>query len=201
MGGEVNSPETGAPSRTCADALREMALYHWSYINTDYYIPTLQSWSTGGCIHATTNIANSILDRLGYRLVLKQGIYPTTAVRGGQMKVRITLNNEGFAAPYNARDLFLILRNTVSGQYFTAKLPDESWLWLAGSQTYAISRTINITTGVPAGSYALSLHVADPSPNLRNRPEYSIRTANANLWRTTSGGGMISATRLRFPMP
>ncbi len=105
-----------------------------------------------------------------------------------------SLANEGFAAPYNARDVFLVLRNTSSGQYFTAKLTNDPRLWLAGAQNYTISSTVNISTALVAGQYALSLHLADPSPSLRNRPEYAIRTANANLWRTTSGWNDLAHT-------
>ncbi len=187
MGGEVNQPESGAPSHSCANALSEMALYHWSYINTDYYKPTLRSWKSSGCIHNTSNIAGSILDRLGYRLVLKRGVYPTTARPGGNLTVRIELTNEGFAAPYNPRDLFLVLQNTSSGAIFKAKLPDDPRVWLANGQTHVIARTVTLPTTLAAGTYALALHLADPNTVLSSRPQYAIRLANANLWRTTSG--------------
>ena len=187
MGGEVNEPETGAPSRSCANALSEMAKYHWSYINTDYYIPTLQSWQTGKCIHNTASIAGSMLDRLGYRLVLKKGIYATTAKVGGSFAIRIELGNEGFAAPFNPRDLYLVLRNTVTGAIFKAKLPDDPRRWLANGQTHVIVATVTVPTTVATGNYTLHLHLADPAVGLSDKPAYAIRLANANLWKTTSG--------------
>ena len=187
MGGEVNQPESGAPSRSCANAVNEMALYHWSYINTDYYKPTLRSWKSNGCIHNTSNIAGSILDRMGYRLVLKRGVYPTTARPGGNLTVRVELVNEGFAAPYNPRNLFLVLQNTSTGAIFKARLPNDPRYWLANGQTHVIARTVKLPTTVAAGTYALALHLADPSAGLSSRPQYAIRLANANLWRTTSG--------------
>lgn len=187
MGGEVNQRESGAPSRSCTNAVSEMALYHWSYINTDYYKPTLRSWKNNGCIHNTSNIAGSILDRLGYRLVLKRGVYPTTARPGGNLTVQIELVNEGFAAPYNPRDLFLVLHNTSSGVIYKAKLPDDPRYWLANGQTHLIARTITLPTTLAAGTYALALHLADPNAGLSSRPVYAIRLANANLWRATSG--------------
>jgi hypothetical protein len=192
MGGEVNQPEAGAPSRACTNAVNEMALYHWSYINTDYYKPTLRSWKSNGCIHNTSNIAGSILDRLGYRLVLKRGVYPTTARPGGNLTVRIELMNEGFAAPYNPRDLFLVLHNTSTGVIHKAKLPDDPRYWLANGQTHVIARTVTLPTNLVAGTYTLALHLADPNTGLSSRPQYAIRLANANLWRTTSGWNDLS---------
>lgn len=187
MGGEVNEPTANAPSRACADAISEMSTFHWSYINTDYYVPTLQSWQNNLCIHNTTNMNGSMLDRLGYRFVLQQGVYPTTAQPGGRMSLKITLTNAGFAAPYNAHTLYLVMQNIATSQYFTATLPDDARYWLANGQTYSISRTVNLPSLMPSGQYSLALHLADPAPLLQNRPSYSIRFANANLWRATSG--------------
>ena len=191
MGGEVNEPDPpGVPSRSCANAVSEMRKYHWSYINTDYYIPTLQDWRNGGCIHNASNIAGSILDRLGYRFVLKRGIYPTMAKPGGKLAVRIELTNEGFAAPYNKRSVYLVLRNTSTNiNSYSALLPDDPRLWLTG-QTHVISRTVTLPTTLPVGNYALYLHLADPATTLRNLPAYAIRLANANLWPATNWNGM-----------
>lgn len=191
MGGEVNQPESGAPSRSCANALSEMAKYHWSYINTDYYIPTLQSWKTGNCIHNTSSIAGSILDRLGYRFVLKKGIYPTTATVGGALSIRIDLINEGFAAPYNPRDLYVLLQNKSTGAFFTVKLPDDPRRWLANGQTHVIARTLTLPSNLPAGSYALYLYLPDPAPSLSGNPAYAIRMANANLWKASGWNDLL----------
>lgn len=187
MGGEVNAPESGAPARSCANALGEMAKYHWSYINTDYYTPTLQGWKDGKCIHNTSSIAGSILDRLGYRLVLKKGVYPTTARPGGNLTIRVELVNEGFAAPFNPRDLYLVLQHTSSGAIFKAKLPDDPRRWLATGQTHVVVRTVTLPASLAVGPYALYLHLADPNAGLSSKPQYAIRLANANLWKTASG--------------
>lgn len=187
MGGEVNQPESGAPARGCVNALSEMSKYHWSYINTDYYIPTLQSWKQGRCIHNTSNIAGSMLDRLGYRLVLKKGTYPTTARPGGNLTIQIELVNEGFAAPFNPRDLYLVLQNKSTGVIWKAKLPDDPRRWLANGQPHTIARTVTLPTTLATGNYGVFLHLPDPYVSLNTKPAYSIRFANNNTWKTTSG--------------
>lgn len=191
MGGEVNQPEADAPSRSCANAVSEMAKYHWSYINTDYYTPTLQSWKSGNCIHNTSSIAGSILDRLGYRFVLKKGIYPTTATVGGTLPIRIELVNEGFAAPFNPRDLYVVLQNKSTGAFSTVKLPDDPRRWLANGQTHVIARTLTLPSNLPAGSYALYLYLPDPAPGLSAKAAYAIRMANANLWKASGWNDLL----------
>ncbi|MBX3015944.1 MAG: DUF4832 domain-containing protein [Caldilineaceae bacterium] len=194
VGGEVNEPESGAPSRSCANALSEMGKYHWSYLNTDYYLPTLQSWKSSNCIHNTNNIAGSILDRLGYRFVLKKGSYSTAARPGGMLSLRLELVNEGFAALYNPRDLYLVLQNTSTGALLKAKLPDDPRYWLANGQTYVVARTVTLPTTLATGNYALYLHLADPATGLNDKPQYAIRLANANLWKSTSGWNDLQHT-------
>lgn len=191
MGGEVNQPEADAPARSCANALTEMAKYHWSYINTDYYLPTLQSWKKDKCIHNTSNIAGSILDRLGYRLVLKKGIYPTMATVGGALPIRIELVNEGFAAPFNPRDLYVVLQNKSTGAFSTVKLPDDPRRWFANGQTHVIARTLTLPSNLPAGSYALYLYLPDPAPGLSAKAAYAIRMANANLWKASGWNDLL----------
>ncbi len=187
MGGEVNQPESGAPARTCANAVSNMATYHWSYINTDYYLPTLQSWQRDNCIHNPSNIADSILDRLGYRLVLKQGIYPTSANPGGPLAIRIELVNEGFAAPFNPRDLYVVLQHIQTDTFWSSKVADDPRHWLADGQTHVITPTIQLPADLAAGQYALYLHLPDPAATLSSKPAYAIRLANANLWQPASG--------------
>ncbi len=100
---------------------------------------------------------------------------------------RVELVNEGFAAPVNPRDLYLILHNTSSGVIFKAKLPDDPRRWLANGQTHLVARTITLPATLPVGPYALYLHLADPNAGLSSKPPYAIRLANANLWKMTSG--------------
>lgn len=44
----------------CPTALAEMARFHWSYLNYDFYRPDIDRWKTEGCF-------DEISKRLGYR--------------------------------------------------------------------------------------------------------------------------------------
>jgi hypothetical protein len=72
MGGEtcdynyLSDPDTGR--RTCSNALQEMSKLHWSYLNLDWYKPTLRQWMEQGCF-------SQIENRLGYNLALVGASY------------------------------------------------------------------------------------------------------------------------------
>ncbi len=176
MGGEndgVNSPRTD-----CTTALQEMGMFHWSYINTDYYPQTITNWNSQGCLV-------TMKKNLGYRFVLTQGTYPNTATAGGSLNVQISIRNDGYAAPFNPRGRELILRNTSTGTLYRFALASDPRFWLAGTTT-TINQTITLT-GVPAGSYALLLNLPDPESALSTRPEYSIQLANTGTWEAGTG--------------
>lgn len=189
IGGEINSPESGAPSRSCASAISAMTTYHWSYINTGYFTPALVDWETEGCIHNASDIGNSILDRLGYRLRLTQAILPNIAESGGTLAVQIDLVNEGFDAPINQRDVYLVLRETTTQAEHSLPLSVDPRTWLANGQTHSIDQVVDLPTNLPDGDYALYLHLPDADPTIAADERYAIRLANAGLWNNGSWDG------------
>ena len=182
MGGEtcvVNPPRSDCPTATA-----ELAGFHWSYLNTDYNQAVLNTWSTGGCLPAVTR-------KLGYRLTLTSGTYPSSATRGGGLPVSIGVRNEGYAAPYNPRDVRLVLKNVSSGALTRLALNSDPRSWAAGS-TISINQTVTVPASLAAGRYQLFLEL--PDPQLSNRPEYSIRLANQGTWDAGAGLNNLNAT-------
>lgn len=53
------------------------------------------------------------------------------------------------------------------------------------------TKQVDIEGGVPAdipnGEYQVLLNLPDPTPKLYNRPDYSIRLANQNVWEANTG--------------
>lgn len=197
MGGEVNEfdddddlePHEEARPRTCASVINEMELYHWSYINTDYDIDTLANWQNDGCIHDTAAISNSMLDRLGYRFKLQQATLPNGADRGSSAQIQIDLVNEGFAAPYNPRDVYVVLRNQTTGANHPFPLSVDPRMWLADGQTHQIDEAIALPADLPVGQYDLYLQLPDQNSTLAADARYAIRLANAGLWNNGSWDG------------
>jgi hypothetical protein len=179
MGGETCiTDSSGSPDRwECYTATEELEQFHWSFLNIDWYTPTLQLWRDGGCFP-------EIEQRLGYRLALLHGTYDNQVMAGGDFHLNLQLVNEGYAAPFNPRVVELVLRHT-SGLTHTFELPDDPRFWLPG-ETHAISHKIGIPLSLPAGSYELLLNLPDPEHRLRHRPEYAIRLAGS-MWEASTG--------------
>jgi hypothetical protein len=175
MGGETCG--ANPPRSSCPTAMSEMGMFHWSYLNTDYHPDVISGWNSGGCLTEITR-------RLGYRFALQSGTYPSTATHGGALPVRVTVRNDGWAAPFNPRNVALVLRNTATSAVYRFPLNANPRLWLAGG-TATIDQSVTLPSSMPAGTYALLLDL--PDPQLSSRPEYSIRLANENVWEAATG--------------
>jgi len=181
MGGEACEPGLGQPRFDCGSAVAELAQFHWSYLNVatgGSGSAVYDGWDAGGCL-------GEIKSRLGYRLVLVQGVYPAAITSGDAFTVLIQLRNDGWASPINPRPVNLVLRHTVSGAIHTIPLRDvEPRSWEAGG-THTIRRAVRAK--LPLGDYEMLLHLPDAAPSLSGRPEFAIRMANVGLWEDATG--------------
>jgi Domain of unknown function (DUF4832)/Domain of unknown function (DUF4874) len=194
MGGETcdhNSLADRDPVRLeCATALDELARFHWSFLNLDWYRPTLRKWLDDGCF-------SEIERRLGYQLMFLQGTYNDQIKPGDLFIFSLQLKNEGFSAPFNPRAVELILRRT-DGSTYTFKLPNDPRFWQPG-KIHTITDQIKIPMDFPAGNYEVLLNLPDPEPMLHQRPEYSIRLANENIWEAATGYNRLNHTLIVEP--
>ncbi|MEN9336026.1 MAG: hypothetical protein RLZZ500_1013 [Bacteroidota bacterium] len=177
MGGEtcaINLPRSG-----CASALQEMSKFHWSFLNMDYFPGVISGFQTDNCFADIEN-------KLGYRLEMRSSTFPVTAMVGSILPVTMRLFNTGFASPYNARNVSLILKNQTTNQIIALPLNTDPRRWL-GPNEITISENIQLPSSLPVGNYRLYLHIADASPSLATRPEYAIQLANTNMWDATNG--------------
>jgi photosystem II stability/assembly factor-like uncharacterized protein len=162
------------------NAQKEMARMHFSFLNAGWNNAVNNDWVSGGCIE-------EIKQRLGYRLELQKGEYPTTGSPGYAFSFKIDLKNIGFAAPFNPRKVRLLMRNVATGLIWTFDLADDPRAWLPGNQLHTIEHSLCLPPNMPLGNYELLLHLADPFPALSNRPEYAIQLANENTWESATG--------------
>ena len=183
MGGETCA--VNPPRSQCASALAELAQFHWSYLNADYQPDVLASWRSGGCM-------TEIQRRLGYRFTLTQGSFGRTASAGGTLPVKISIRNDGFAAPYNARPVQLVLRDS-AGTLHRLSLQSDPRRWLPGTTT-TVEQNVTLPANLPAGSYQLGLALPDATSSLAQLPQYSVQTANVGLWNAVGGYNDLSAT-------
>jgi hypothetical protein len=183
MGGETC--HYNPPRSDCGSALREMARFHWSYLNSQFHEEVLDAWRVQGC-------DAEVERRLGYRIALRHGIFDRTAYPGGPLHLLLTFQNEGWAAPFNPRAVDLILRDRNNGATHRFPLDAEPRLWLPG-RPVVLRQTVALPSSLPTGDYDLLLHLPDPAPSLRNRDEYAIRLANDGIWEAGTGYHRLGA--------
>lgn len=176
MGGETCNPSSYSE---CSNALEEMERFHWSYLNSGYHQTVLNDWRVNGCM-------DEVKKRLGYRFVLKTGVFTERVAPGHCFSIQLDIENEGFAAPFNPRDVEIILRKTDWSADYWVRLPDNPQFWLPG-ETQSIAHEIHLPADLPEGEYKVYLNLPDPEPDLFDRPEYAIRTANNGTWNSEMG--------------
>jgi Domain of unknown function (DUF4832)/Domain of unknown function (DUF4874) len=165
----------------CPNALHELSRMHWSTLNSDVYDgkEVLHDWEAQGCM-------DEIKRRLGYRFRFLKSEIPERVNPGGTFSMKFTIVNDGWASPYNPRGLEVILRNQKTGNEYYLPVNENPRKWMPGN-----TKTINVVGGIPitisSGKYEVLLNLPDPTSKLYNRPEYSIRLANHNLWESTTG--------------
>lgn len=180
MSGET-CPNTEPTLIECEYALDELAYMRWSSLNASWYVPIIEGWETQGCL-------DEIKTRLGYRFVMADLSSPTHAVAGQVLQLKLNLSNVGFAAPYNPRDVRVILRDG-EGQVWslTPQNTVDPRFWLPEYGDIAVDLSVHLPEGLPLGGYDLLLHLPDPVEGLANRPEYAIRMANVGTWEAETG--------------
>ena len=172
VGGETCA--VNAPRSECASAMAEMALHHWSFLNTSYHPEVLASWQSASCYEA-------IRCRLGYRLALLGHESPEAVRKGESFNFSLSLINDGYARPYNPRSVYLVLDGPEKRML---ALNTDPRRWAPGvriDECFAIT----LPTDLPSGSYQLGLALPDPESSLKEDERYAIQFSNGVVW---SGG-------------
>jgi uncharacterized protein DUF4832/uncharacterized protein DUF4874/type IX secretion system substrate protein len=176
QGGETCSPSayTG-----CDNSLVDLERMHWSVLNKDYNTTVIDGWETGACL-------DDIKRYLGYRFMLLDGEFTNTIKPGGELYIKLTMFNDGFASPYNPRNLEFVLRHKTTNKRYrlVSKLDPREW---KSSTSTTIELSAGILPTMEVGNYELLMHLADPIEALHDRVEYSIQLANENIWEDTTG--------------
>jgi len=177
MGGETCDFD---PNRSnCDVGTSEMALFHWSYMNLDYYPEVIDEFNESNCL-------NDIKKKLGYRFEFTSNTLANNATNGAIMPITLRLKNTGFASLYNPRTAYIILKNTVSGQKYSLPLTSKPQFW-TGSNVITINENLVLPNNILPGNYKMYLNLPDNAAVLNTRPEYSVRFANQDTWEASTG--------------
>jgi hypothetical protein len=120
-------------------------------------------------------------------LLLERADLPSAVKPGGSFSLTAKLQNVGFAAPFNARPVFLVLRG--SGKSERVQLTQaEPRRWLKGAELRA---RVRLPSQLSPGKYTLSLWLPDAAETLRGRSEYALRFANEAVWDDATGENLL----------
>lgn len=156
---------------TCERSLQDMVDYHWTYLNSGYNGDVLSRWKSKGCLDEVTA-------RLGYRLVLEEAAYTVPCKAGETMKLKLTLRNDGFAAPMNPRSAEIVFI-APDGSRARFDLGSDPRGWHPGKHVVETEITL------PSDRGRVCLALDDPL--LPERPEYSIALANKSVFDAKTG--------------
>jgi hypothetical protein len=175
MGGETCGDN--ATYANCTNALLDLTNAHWTYLNYDFHPDVITRWQNSGCL-------NEITQRLGYRLSLNQASTSSSACRGTNLPLSLSITNSGFAAPVHERSVILVLRSASNTYTFPLTIDPRTWY---GGTTKSINVQVPIPASVVPDTYALLLHLPDASPTLSANSRYAIQLANTGLWEAATG--------------
>lgn len=165
----------------CSTATAELARFHYSYMNARYEPMVNARWQSEGCM-------SDIRKRLGYRLTLTSGSINGKVAPGGLLHVSLSLKNEGYAVPYNARPIYLVLDGATR---VSAKLSADVRKFAPESGTIQLSATFRVPASLAAGNYRVALDLPDAADSIAKRPEYAIQLANSGVWNASAGDNTI----------
>ena len=193
VGGETCQVTLNEHRSDCPTAEADLAKFHWSYLNVTFYKPDLDRWRQEGCY-------DKLARKLGYRLQLVRSSFPSQVASNRQLSGNLTIENTGYASPYNPRGLEVVLRHRSTGKIY--RLPilkplsktHDPRFWLASAGAISVDVRAKIPPTAPLGAYELLLNLPDPMPKLKNRPEYSIRLANEQTWEAKTGFNSLRRT-------
>ncbi len=169
------------PYSLCDTALAQLARFHFTYLNGGWNEGVLDGWRDRGCY-------DEIDRRLGYRLAFVEGEATPEAPPGGELRLRVVLENTGFAAPVRPHGVAVIFAR--SGDIRVAQLADaELRRWLPG-EPIELDLDVVLPSDVVPGHWALGLRLA--APGLED-PRFALGVVNEGAWDTLIGANVLNA--------
>ena len=182
---------------TCAEcalsngenAMKQLALYHWTYLHRDYNKDVLNSWREDG-------VWDDVCRQLGFRLVLDKVTLPKHPMAGKTFEATFNMRNVGFAAPMNKRDVELVFVSVDDpNKKFVYPQTEDPRFWMPEEDiTFTLSCTLDAAM---AGDYNVYLNLPDPYASLHDNPNYSIRLANLNVWEEATGYNLLTTVTVK----
>lgn len=178
--------DKGESSR-CPRSMNIIRSRRYSLIHKRFNLNTLNQWKQEGCF-------DEIEKRIGYRFVAIQSEMPQSISKSLKIPLRLVMQNQGWASPFNRRLVEIVFKDRKSGKIYKSDVSSQTdpRQWLPEKGKFTVN--LQITHKLTPGTYDLYLNLPDPMPKLKNRAEYSIQLANSNMWNQASGFNNLGRT-------
>lgn len=187
QGGETCSASDNArPYLGCANSLRHLEELHFHTLNIGFEVKVLDEWRAGGCMA-------EIERRLGFRFRLVESEAPASVAPGGELRLSLTIANDGFANAYNRRPVEIVLRPVNGEAPLRLTANEEPRRWMPGRET-VVRMNVVVPETAHAGEYEVLLALPDAAASLRDKPEYAVRMANEGVWEPATGMNRLAHT-------
>lgn len=177
VGGETCPPTDGFDPN-CQYSEQQLEYLRWSYLNLDWFGPTLDYWRRSGCF-------DQIQRRLGYRFRLVSAQLPTQIHSGQNQTIGLQFFNEGYAPIYQKKKVKLIFQNKTNGISYHIPLNIDLRKCKPG-QYINFLEDIRLESMAP-GDYNVFISITDGSPKLQDNKAYNLRLANQGIWDQNRG--------------
>lgn len=167
LGGETCAD---TPAYTnCANALTELAALRYTYVHEGYSPEVIARWDAEGCLP-------ELRRRLGYRIVVRAVEAPLSVLPSGVLRVRLEIENVGFAPPYSTRRLRLVLRRGAESRSLVPfeSLGADTRAWAPGAPL-AVELAARLPAGLASGAWEVRVAVLEDTSDA---PAYALVFAN-----------------------
>lgn len=168
IGGETcrDAPEFTA----CPNALADLARLRFDYLHEGYSTEVIDRWREEGCL-------DEIRERLGYRIVLRAVEAPARVAAGGTLRLRLELENLGFAPPRSTRRLRVIVRADDGSELATLspREPDAGSRGWEPGPIAPLELVVDLPGDLAPGEHELRVALLDDTSDA---PAYALVFAN-----------------------
>ncbi len=164
------------------EALQEMEYLRWTYINVYYHPDMISYWRTTGDYEVMQR-------KLGYRFLLHSARISAEVKPGNTVSLQLALRNDGWANLYNPRPVYVVFDNGT--ERFDLLLEEVDPRWWSPGEEISLNATVQLPAEIPNGRYKLALWLPDESEHLRDKPGFSIRFANEEIWSAEHGYNVL----------
>ncbi|XP_070205284.1 uncharacterized protein [Littorina saxatilis] len=162
----------------CPTATKEMAMFHWTWLNEGFDEDIYKVWKQQGCYA-------DVHKRLGYRLTITKAILPKSTRVNDNLCFHLEFRNSGYAAPVKHLKFYFILKSTSgSSQHYAAQVTGVDVRDWQPGYTHTVVSSVHLSH-VHEGQYKVLVSLSDPL--MGDRADYNVLLATTGVPLYTQG--------------